>query len=273
MLALPMDTVGRLQPQVGAIRVLETTTEGVKLEALVNITNPTPYTAHIPSIGVHILCNGSVIGAATAKDLDISAGQNTNLLVGAEWNPSMGGDEGRQIGRDLLSQYLSGLNTSIDVRTYRESIPGQPLIGEALSKINLTVPTPHLSRPGTDEDLTFIHDVTFHIFSSTATFTLVSPFQYNTVYIDSVNATALYNHTEPLGVIDYDLPFAAPPGASQTPKLPVDWSLDSVGYQKLREALGGQLKLDAQAVVGIRIGQWRETVWYTGRGIGASVRI
>lgn len=88
-----------------------------------------------------------------------------------------------------------------------------------------------------------------------------------------MNATALYNHTEPVGHIQYDLPFAAPPGISVTPKLPVDWSLDSVGYEKVRQALGGRLKLDAHAIVGVRLGSWTETVWYVGRGIGASIRI
>jgi len=83
----------------------------------------------------------------------------------------------------------------------------------------------------------------------------------------------LYNHTELIGKILYDLPFKVPPGSSQTPKLPVDWSLDSVGYGKLREAIGGELKLDAQGTVGIRLEKWREEVWYIGRGLGAKVTL
>ena len=112
-----------------------------------------------------------------------------------------------------------------------------------------------------------------HLWSSTATFTLLSPLKDTTLYLTHINATAKYNHTEPVGTILYDLPFAVPPGASTSPKLPVDWSLGGVGYGAVKDALGGVLKLDTTADVGVRIGQWEETVWFEGRGIGAHVKI
>lgn len=112
-----------------------------------------------------------------------------------------------------------------------------------------------------------------HLISSTATFTLLSPLPKTTLFITSVDATAYYNHTELIGTIDYDYPFAVPPGASTTPKLPVAWTLGGAGYDAVRDALGGELKLDASADVGIRIGQWEETVWYVGSGIGARVKL
>lgn len=274
--ALPVNTIGGLKPKVGSIDIVDTTPSSVTLQARVNVTNPTPYTARIPAINIHILCNDTLVGEAMAEDLDVVAGHNTNLLVRARWAPSQGGEQGSKIGRDFISQYLSGFNTSISLRAHRDSIPTQPLIGEALSRFNFTVSTPRPSLPGDDEDgqrTRFIRDATFHVFSSTATFTLVSPLQHNTLFIDRINATAFYNHTEPVGHIQYDFPFAAPPGASQTPRLPVDWSLDSVGYDKLRQALGGSLKLDAFAIVDVRLGTWTETVWYVGRGIGAGIKM
>lgn len=276
----------KLEPKVGNIMILDTTAGSVMLQALVNVTNPTPYTASIPYVNAHIVCNGSVLGEFTAENLDITKGNNTNLVVRATWNPSMGGAGAATIARDLLSQYLSGFNTSITIRAHRDSIPGQPLIGEALSHFNLTIPTPRLHLPGedgsgggggsdTDPDRRshFIRAATFHLLSSSATFTLASPLQYNVVFIDYINATAYYNHTEPVGRIIYDLPLAVSPGLTQTPKLPVDWSAGSIGRDKIREALGGSLKLDARANVSVRIGSWRETVWYVGRGIGAGVRL
>ncbi|KAM7218785.1 hypothetical protein V8F06_005799 [Rhypophila decipiens] len=272
---LPHGIFDTLEPQASDIEVVETDPTSVLIRASVNITNPTPYSAHIPFISVHVLCNGTVLGEVTAKNLNLTTGNNTNLVVTALWKPSLGGPVGSQNGRDLISQYLSGYNTSVTVKTHRNSIPSQPLIGEALSKINITVSAPRLNLPGGGEGEKehFIRDAVFHVFSSTATFTLVSPLRHNTLYIERINATALYNHTEPMGRIEYNLPFAAPPGESQTPKLPVQWSLDSVGYGKLKEALGGRMKLDARAVVGVRVGQWTETVWYVGKGIGASVRV
>ncbi|KAL3427683.1 hypothetical protein PVAG01_01192 [Phlyctema vagabunda] len=271
-----------LKPQVGDLTILSTGKTSLELQAKVNFTNPTEYTAHVPYISINILNNGSIIGQAIATDIDVIAGNNTNILVDATWDPArFGGDEARKISRELISQYISGYNTTLTFQTHEGSIPNQPKLGKALSRFKIEIPTPKLSTPSTgrgggdDEDSKphFIEDATFHLFSSTATFTLLSPLQYSTIYIDKINAIAFYNHTEPVGRIDYGLPFKVPPGSSISPRLPVDWSLDSVGYDAVRKALGGTLKLDAKGNVSIRLGQWSESVWYTGGGIGASVRL
>jgi hypothetical protein len=269
-------------PKISELKVLSSTKTALNLGALVNFTNPTEYTAHIPLVSIHILNNGSIIGEATVKNISVGTGNNTNIPVQATWDPStLGGDKAAKIGRELLSQYISGFNTTLTFRTYKGSIPNHPELGEALSKFSIQIPTPKLSGPskgdgdgnGEDNKPHFIEDATFHLFSSTATFTLISPLQYSTIYIEHINATAFYNHTEPVGRILYDLPFKVPPGSSQSPKLPVDWSLDSVGYEALRNAMGGTLKLDAKGVVSVRLGQWTESIWYAGSGIGASVRL
>ena len=109
-----------------------------------------------------------------------------------------------------------------------------------------------------------------HILSSTATFTLSSPLPLS---ITSISAEAYHNGTK-IAQIDYDYPFDVPKGVSESPKLPVQWELDEFGTVK--EALGGGLKVDAEAVVGVQVGGqggWRERVWFTGGGIGARVRL
>ncbi|RSL98536.1 hypothetical protein CEP52_010269 [Fusarium oligoseptatum] len=245
---VPGDTLSKLNPQVGEIEIIETSETGVQMKGFVNITNPTPYTAVVPYFNIHILHDGQVLGEAISRNVDFGQGVNTNLLVHAIWDPT---------------------------RTHKGSIPSIPLIGDALSKINVTLPTPRIRIPGEDENEKprFIADATFHILSSTATFTLLSPLQYNTLYIEHINATAFYNHTEPVGQIIHDSPFPATPGRSQTPRLPVDWSPGSVGYGKLKEALGGTLKLDAVANVTVRLGSWTENLHYHGEGIGAKVSL
>jgi hypothetical protein len=247
------------------------------LQARVNLTNPTPYSANIPYINIHIVKNGSIIGEATADHIDVKPGNNTNLLIKATWDPSMGNEDAPRVGRELISQYLSGYNISVGLKTHRGSIPAAPQLGEALSGLNITVAAPRLSLPDTGDDRPgekehFIRDAIFHVFSSTATFTLVSPLRDETLYIDWVNATAIYNHTEPIGQIEYGEPIEVPPGASLTPRMPVDWSVGSVGYEAVKKALGGHLKLDATADVALRLGAFKETVWYVGRGIGAGVK-
>ncbi|KAK1720084.1 uncharacterized protein CLUP02_01165 [Colletotrichum lupini] len=271
---LPGDTFGSIHPQVGDVKIISTSSSAMTLEALVNITNPTPYTASVPYINIHIVRDGFVLGSATAENLTVDKGNNTNLLVKANWDPTAEGEAGRKIASDMISEYLSGRNVTIDVKTHRGTIPTAPLIGEGLSKLNISIAAPKLDLPGEgDKKGHFIRDATFHVLSSTATFTLVSPLRYNTIYVDWINATALYNHTEPVGRIVYGLPFAAPPGMSVTPRLPVDWSAGSVGYDAVKRAIGGSLTLDASANVTVRIGNWKDTVWYEGQGIGASIRL
>jgi len=198
--------------------------------------------------------------------------------VEATWDPAkFGGKGAAEIGRELLSQYISGFNTTLTFQVHERSFPHQPKIGKALRNFPVKIPTPRISNPGIgdgDNDKPhFIDDATFHLLSSTAQFTLISPLQYSSIYIEDINAIAFWNHTEPVGHIIYDLPFKVPPGYSTSPKLPVNWSFNSVGYEAIQNALGGTLKLDAKGTVGIRLGQWTETVWYVGSGIGASVRL
>jgi len=268
--------LGALQPRVGEVRVLKTTETAIYLEALVNLTNPTPYSAQIPYLTVHVAKNNTIVGDATIRDVNITTGNNTDILVSAIWSPADGGPKARKVGVDLISQYLSGFNTTVDIQLHKDSIPTAPIVGEALSKLKLSVAAPHLDLPSDGDDQVdkehFIRAATFHFFSSTATFTLVSPFKHDTLYLDWVNATAYYNHTSPVGHIESDDPFPAPPGANETPRLPVEWSVGSVGYEAVRKALGGQLKLDARADVTVRLDKFRETVWYVGKGIGAHIK-
>jgi hypothetical protein len=264
-----------MNPHVDELNILETSDTSIKFAARVNFTNPTEYTARVPYININILSNGSIIGQATAEDVNVSKGENVNLLVTVVWDPrALGGKEAERIGRHLLSQYISGLNTTLTIKAHNGTIPSQPILGEALSKFEIHIPTPRLSTPDEGSDGPhFIRYATFHIFSSTATFALLSPLKYSTLYIESVNATAFYNYTDQIGKILYHLPFQVPPGVSITPKLPVYWSIGSVGYGKLREAIGGELKLEAEGEMGVRLGNWRENVWYTGRSIGAHIRL
>jgi hypothetical protein len=110
-----------------------------------------------------------------------------------------------------------------------------------------------------------------HLISSTASFKLISPLPRSVLYITSIHAIAFYNHTIPVGSIDHELPFAVPPGESVTPRLPVAWDVSGAGYDAVRDALGGTLKLDAKANASVKIDNWEERLWFVGGGIGAHV--
>ena len=63
------------------------------------------------------------------------------------------------------------------------------------------------------------------------------------------------------------------PGVSQSPRLPVHWDIGGVGYQAVKDAVGGRLKLDAEADVGIKVGEWEEMVWFLGKGVGTGITL
>ncbi len=106
-----------------------------------------------------------------------------------------------------------------------------------------------------------------HLFTSTATFILVSPLAF---LVTNIVASAYYNGSE-VGTIAYEYPFNIVPGENLTPRLPVEWGNNALGT--IRDALGGTLKLDAKADVGVRMGRWQENLWFEGKGIGAKIRI
>lgn len=88
---------------------METTQSTLLLEAKINITNPTEYSATVPYVNVNLLSNGSILGHATARDVSVVPGPNHNIVVQALWDPvTRGGQDGADVGRELLSQYISG---------------------------------------------------------------------------------------------------------------------------------------------------------------------
>ncbi|PCG92826.1 Protein of unknown function DUF3712 [Penicillium occitanis (nom. inval.)] len=274
---------GLIKPKLESFEILHTTPSTISLQATVNFTNPTPYSASIPYIDCLMLFNETALAHVTGRDLLVVPGDNIGVVFEALWSPlAAGGDIGVIAGRELLSSYVSGLNTTVTLQAHEGSIPGLPDIGKALSGISVDFMVPRLGAPGDegdgddgDEEGTphFIKDATLHLWSSTAVFTLISPLRHSTLYIDKIDAAAFYNHTEPIGRIDYDLPFAVPPGESETPKLPVTLDFGGVGYDAVRRALGGTLLMDAKAKVGVTLGEYSTTVFYQGKGIGAKVRI
>lgn len=164
--------IGSFAPQIGDMKIVDSTRQSLTLQARANISNPTQYSATVPEFSFLILSNGTVIGKATGKNMHVRPGLNENLIVEALWEPTMGGEKGLEVGRELLSQYISGEsishyvqcwserslgyeNVTLTVKTYNGSIPAQPAFGKALESLELTMPFPKMkvpSRPGHEDD-------------------------------------------------------------------------------------------------------------------------
>jgi hypothetical protein len=115
-----------------------------------------------------------------------------------------------------------------------------------------------------------------HVFSSSADFTIKNPLPHNGILMHVLDGEAVYEG-QTLGTINYTNKFLIKPGkkgVTHTPRLPVDWSLDSVGYDAMWAALGGDLKLHAQAWTRLSIGNCMLKVFYNGsEPIAAHVRM
>ncbi|OGM39891.1 hypothetical protein ABOM_011379 [Aspergillus bombycis] len=272
------DSLERLSPRVESIALGPTTESSLVMKAKINITNPSPYSASVPFIDLILVYNKTRVAHVTARDLVIVPGVNSGIHADLQWNPlELDGSAGITAGQEMLSRYVSGYNTSVTIRSHEGTFPALPELGQALSRLGLEVPIPRVPVPGnpSDEDgkPKFIQDTTLHLWSSTAEFTLSSPFPNTTIEITSVEANAFYQKHEEVGSINYHIPFPVPPGLSTTPRLPVDLNLSGIGYEALKKALGGTLKLDAVAKVGVLIRHYRTTITYYGQGITARVKI
>lgn len=158
------------------------------VSAQANFTNPTNYSATVPFVDLLVLYNDTVVAHLTAHNISVGPGNNSYVPVDFFWCPlDEAGADGVEAGRALLSSYVSGqvllgmkmvnyadgffhsgLNTTITIKSYRNTIPSLPNLGEALSVLNITVPIPRISipgSPGSDDDDNkphFIQDATVH---------------------------------------------------------------------------------------------------------------
>lgn len=118
-----------------------------------------------------------------------------------------------------------------------------------------------------------------HVFSSTADFLIRNPFPHDAINIIALNGTASYNGST-LGVLSYEskgVGFRIKPGLdglTTSPRIPVEWSLDSIGFEEMKKALGGDLKFTAAAHCTLKLGKYQMRVLYNGtRPMKAHIRL
>jgi hypothetical protein len=105
----PGGPFGGLAPKIGNLNIRQTTPTSLTVSAEVNFTNPTNYSATVPYVDINLLVNDTVLGHGTVRNVTILPGNNTGLPVVATYDPTAAsGEKGRAIGRELISQYLSG---------------------------------------------------------------------------------------------------------------------------------------------------------------------
>ncbi|KAL3450705.1 hypothetical protein BJX65DRAFT_269906 [Aspergillus insuetus] len=273
-----------LSPHLESLALGDTTESSLIVKTAVNFTNPTQYSVSLPFVDLLLVYNSTRIAHLTTNDVIIVPGANSGIPIDLRWSPlDLGGPSAVLAGRDLISQYVSGHNTSVTITTHKGTIPALPNLGQSLSRLGFEAQIPRLPvhrDPGGDPDEPghngpggFIQEATLHLLSSTAEFTLFSPLTNTTIEVTSVEAQAFRNHDEEVGTINYYEPFSVPPGISHSPRLPVDLELGGIGYGDLRRAVGGSLDLDTVAKIGVRVQDYEDIIHYYGKGIKAKVKL
>ncbi|KAL4798877.1 hypothetical protein BDV19DRAFT_356341 [Aspergillus venezuelensis] len=143
---------GALKPHLESLELGATTESSLQVKTKINFTNPTPYSATVPLVDLLMVYNATKIAHVTAKDVNVVPGANTGVKVDLQWSPlDLSGQPGVLAGQELLSQLVSGFNTTVTMTSHKGSIPALPKLGQALSRLGLAVQIPKLS-PGCNPD-------------------------------------------------------------------------------------------------------------------------
>lgn len=149
----PGTSINHLNPRVVSLELRNTTETSLYVSTQMNFTNPTDYSAKIPFVDVLMLYNETALAHIVARNVTVIPGHNANVSIDFSWSPlDIGGADGKQAGRSLISSIASGLNTTVTIKTHQGTIPSLPKIGQGLSAIPIDVPVPRLSTPGSPDN-------------------------------------------------------------------------------------------------------------------------
>ncbi|KAL7269121.1 hypothetical protein RUND412_008231 [Rhizina undulata] len=268
-------------PRVKNAEVMDTTSQSITFKINAIAQNPTPWEASFPYVNIFITHKGEILGNASIYNTTIVPGENAIDVIGI-WDPqAIGGYKAEKIGAELIGEYISGYNTTLSLRAHENSFPSLPDLSKALAEFEVTIPTPRLPMPGNGNNPDdnsppkFIESATMHVFSSTAEISIRNPLQQDEITIKKINGTAKYKGID-LGSIFSTEPFKIKPGskgASLTPRLPVEWSLDDVALEAIMSALNGQLTIRAEAHCLVSVGRMDFDLFYNASDpIGAHIR-
>ncbi|PWY86185.1 hypothetical protein BO70DRAFT_361006 [Aspergillus heteromorphus CBS 117.55] len=141
-------SLDQLAPQIESMALGTTTASSLLVKTKINVTNPSPYSASMPLIDLQLLFNDTKVAHILAKDITVVPGVNDGIPVDLLWSPLiLDGPAGADAGRELLSQYISGQNTTVTIKTHEGTIPALPKLGKALSKLGVEVQIPRVPVP------------------------------------------------------------------------------------------------------------------------------
>ncbi|CAG8512217.1 15440_t:CDS:2 [Dentiscutata erythropus] len=126
---------------INSLKVTGGSAEHINIELLVSLSNPSNVKIGLNSdVIFDLICNDTIIGSVIIPNLVLERGQN-NLTVLAQFSPN--GDEARQVGQNLLNNFLAGKPNNVSIKGNSNSTTIEPL-RQAFETIELTTVMPGL---------------------------------------------------------------------------------------------------------------------------------
>lgn len=183
---------------------------------------------------------------------------------------------------EFVGQYISGVSPEIQI----QGIPGKTApesesFSKLLESLKLSLTVPQITREksshdivtaGSDQESLFIVDSIIHVVSSEIELTVYNPVQNHAVAIVILSAKASHDGTT-LGFVSQEQGFLVPPGLYKTPRIPVTITRSGLGADILRGALNGDLDVDTQAILDVKLGNFAMTLLYRGSGVKTKIRL
>ncbi|KAF9974096.1 hypothetical protein BGZ73_002626 [Actinomortierella ambigua] len=274
-------------PKLEQIDIVDSTNRSLTIKARLMINNPSSISASLGSLSFFWGYNGFLVGLATVPSAVLQPGPNTVETIGMmdplldcrqrAYDPMCDPEEAAQAARAFLSGYISGDNTTaIDILGHEESTK-IPLLHPLISSLRIRSTLPVMEQE-------FLLSTTMYLLSSMIVLELRNPLD-TTIWILNINGTAFYKD-EPLGHIrvNFERDIATPKpieipandhqgensGYVKTPRLPVSYELSSVGYEALKQALGGTLEVDVLCHIKARVGNMVQWIDYQKANVTAN---
>ncbi|CDK28105.1 unnamed protein product [Kuraishia capsulata CBS 1993] len=244
------------------------------------------------TIGDHIIdmnleFNGTKVGHISTEGIVLASEGLSNVTTWLHLDTAAA-KQGCIKTEELVSEYLSGSRPAITVVGHSGSFIDSPSLSQSVDGVGIDIRLPEFvyepeekistvdsneSKDITiqDEPSGFIISSTMHIMTSEIEFTVFNPIVNSEVFINILEARAMYEGTT-LGYINKEQRLLIPPGLYKTPRIPITYA-GGIGGSILRKALNGNLKVEATAIFKFKLDKFRLDLMYHGSGLSTNIRL
>lgn len=270
-----------IHPKVMALHYMESSENEVLFMIDIDLVNPLNASLAIPDEVVHFdyKYNDTQIGSLSWMDVKVArTPEIQSFLIGFKLTCTT--LKQRALAENFVSQLISGVE-GLEIQLQGNGAEVNQRFGDFLREVKIdkiVLPTLSINRPDEDEAARpmdtrspFLVDATFHLLTSEIELTVFNPVSNAEIIAELVLCRATYEG-QLLATMDRLELMVIPPGIYKTPRLPIKVS-QGIGSDILRRALNGDLQIEAEAELKVRIDKFHMELLCHGHGLGAKVRL